>query len=317
MLAILLATALTVAAQGTAPPAPPAAQGDFAGLVEVGGRRLYLQCQGTGSPTVVLEAGYQSPASVWSDDLLELERPRTMVLAGVAGFTRVCLYERPGTALVIDDRLHSSRSDPAAQPRTAEAVVGDLHMLLQTAGVPGPYVLVGHSLGGAFVRLYAATYPAEVVGLVLVDAWSDGLQELFTPAQWAAYLRVQAVVPPEYAAYRDLERVDFAGASATLRQAVAAQPLPAVPLAVLAHSQPFALSEDQLGFSPEALEVAWRAAHERLATLVPRTRYSVAQESGHYIQLQQPALVIEAIRQVVAGVQAPDTWYDLAACCRE
>jgi pimeloyl-ACP methyl ester carboxylesterase len=100
-----------------------------------------------------------------------------------------------------------------------------------------------------------------------------------------------------------------------MRQAVAVQPLPAVPLAVLAHSQPFGLSEDQLGFSPEAFEVAWRAAQERLATLVPRARYSVAAESGHDIQLQQPALVIEAVRQVVAGVRDRATWYDLASCC--
>src|SRR5262249_16014130 len=155
-----------------------------------------------------------SPATVWSNDFFQPERPRTMVLQGVAADTRVCLYERPGTAAVLDDGLHPSRSDPVPQPRPAEAVVADLHTLLQTVGVPVPYVLVGRWLGGLFVRLYAATYPAEVVGLVLVDAWYEGLQELLTPEQWAAYLRVVSEVPPELAAYRDLEMIGFPAASA-------------------------------------------------------------------------------------------------------
>jgi pimeloyl-ACP methyl ester carboxylesterase len=316
VLALVLVTVAAVAAQGTVPPPRPAAQGGVAGLVDIGGRQPYLECQGTGSPTVILEAGYRSPATVWSDDLLQPERPRTMVLEGVAAATRVCLYERPGTAAVLDEGLHPSRSDPVPQPRSAEDVVADLHALLQTAGVPGPYVLVGHSLGGLFVRLYAASYPAEVAGLVLVDAWYEGLQERLTPGEWAAYVRVTSEVPPELATYRDLETLDFAAASAAIRQAAAAQPLPAVPLAVLAKGQPFGLSEDQLGFPPEALELAWRAAQERLATLVPRARYTVAAESGHYIQLQQPALVIEAVRQVVVGVRDRDTWHDLVSCCR-
>ena len=83
--AILLVTALTVAAQGTVAPALPAAQGDFAGLVDIGGRRLYLECQGTGSPTVVLEDGAGLGADAWSVDLDEPTRPRPMVLPTVAG----------------------------------------------------------------------------------------------------------------------------------------------------------------------------------------------------------------------------------------
>ena len=89
---------------------------------------------------------------------------------GVGAFTRVCVYDRPGTLLNAEDTAGRSRSDPAPLPRTAQDVVADLHALLRAARVPGPYVLVGHSLGGLCVRLYATTYPEEVAGLVLVDA---------------------------------------------------------------------------------------------------------------------------------------------------
>jgi pimeloyl-ACP methyl ester carboxylesterase len=293
-----------------------AASGNFAGLVDIGGgRHLYLECRGTGSPTVILEAGYRSPALVWTEDLAQPDAPRTMVFPGVATFTHVCAYERPGAAALLDGGLVTSRSDAVAQPRDARDVVADLHTLLHTTGVPGPYVLAGHSLGGLFVRLYAATYPDEVAGLVLVDAWSEGLETLLTPQQWNAYVQLNSAVPPELAGYSALETLDFAAVSGEMRQAKAATPLGAMPLAVLAHGQPFGLPEQELGFSPDALETAWSAAQRGLATLEPDARYFVAGDSAHYIQIDQPELVTEAIRQVVAGVRHPDTWSDLSSCC--
>ena len=109
----------------------------LAGRVDIGGRSLYLECRGSGSPTVVLVAGYRASGRYWTDDLLQPDAPQTMVLPGVAGFTRVCTYDRPGalaTAPVIDDdvgdpslseaeatagvKILPSRSDPVPQPRT-------------------------------------------------------------------------------------------------------------------------------------------------------------------------------------------------------
>lgn len=319
----MVANLLLVALSGGVPPtqaqeatpahAPalttPTATGDFAGLVDIGdGRRLYLECAGQGSPTVVLEAGYRSPATVWTDDLVQPDDPRTMVFAGVSRFTRVCAYERPGAAAVVANVLQPSRSDPAPMPRTAESVVADLHALLAAAQVPGPYVLVGHSLGGLFVRLYAATYPDEVVGLVLVDAWSEGLKELLTPEQWETYVTFNSVVPPQMADDATYETLDFAAASVAMASAAAAHPLPSLPLVVLAHGQPFGVPASGLGFSPEVLETAWRTAQEQLAVLVPDSRFVVAKKSAHYIQLQQPELVITAIQQVVNAVRDPGSW---------
>ena len=166
--------------------ATPEVDGHFAGLVDVGGRKLYFECEGAGSPTVILEAGFRTRADLWSDDLIQPDAPRTMVLPGVAEFTRVCAYDRPVTATVRDGELLTSRSDAVSMPRTAEEAVADLHALLEAASIPGPYVLVGHSFGGLFVRLYAATHPADVVGLVLVDAFSEAMEDEMTPEQWAA-----------------------------------------------------------------------------------------------------------------------------------
>jgi pimeloyl-ACP methyl ester carboxylesterase len=324
LLAIFLATSLTVVAQGSVPPAPaPAAQGDFAGLVDIGGRRLYLECQGTGSPTVVLEAGGFARGDFWTRDFHEPAGRRQMVLPAVAGFTRVCAYDRPGTFTEPDpgaDPLGPdflpSRSDPVPMPRTAREIVPDLHALLQAASVPGPYVLVGHSIGGIFVRMYASAYPDEIVGLVLVDSTPENVWQRFqaamTPTQWSAFERMQFSMESNDE-YPDLERLDQQAIVAQMRQVRAATPLRPMPLAVLAHGRPFdAPIPDWPG---EAMEQIMLETERDLATLVPRARFSIASQAGHNIHQDQPALVIEAIRQVVTGVRAPDTWYDLASCC--
>jgi hypothetical protein len=146
---------------------PGPATGEFAGLVDVGnGRKIYLECRGAGSPTVLFESGYRNDADIWS---AEIKPGSVTVFTEVAKFTHVCAYDRPGTLLDAD---HLGRSDPVEMPRTAQDLVSDLHILLQKAHIPGPYVLVAHSFGGIFARLYASTYPDEIVGMVLVDALS-------------------------------------------------------------------------------------------------------------------------------------------------
>jgi pimeloyl-ACP methyl ester carboxylesterase len=317
---LMLSLPIPVLAHSATPAAAPATMDDYAGLVDIGGRSLYLECHGTGSPTVILVAGYRASGRYWSDDLLQPDAPRTMVLPGVAEFTRVCTYDRPGTYASIGDDDLISRSDPIAQPRTAPEVVTELHALLQAAEVPGPYVLAGHSLGGFFARLYAATYPDEVVGLILVDAYSELLESVMSPEQWQALVRLNqglgadTVIP--IPGYGDVETIRFGADNAVMREAVAASSLQPMPLAVLAHGKPFALpADDAQGFSAAELEAFIRAENQEKAALVPDARYSVASESGHDIHQDQPELVIEAIRQVVAGVRNPDTWNDLSSCC--
>jgi len=218
----------------------------------------------------------------------------------------------------LNDNVRPSRSDPAPQPRTAPDAVADLHTLLGAAGVPGPYILAGHSLGGLFVRLYASTYPGEVVGLILVDAYSERLETLLKPERWAALVRFNTRSGTDTVesipGYGDLETIGYGKDNVVMRQAAATTPLGPMPLAVLAHTRPFALPEEE-GFSSDALESVLRAANKDLATLVPNARFFVAEDSGHDIHQDQPQLVTEAIRQVVTGVRDRATWYDLASCC--
>jgi pimeloyl-ACP methyl ester carboxylesterase len=118
-------------------------------MVDVGGYRLHINCTGSGSPTVVLESGWGDSSASWG-----------WVQPEVAKITRVCTYDRAGTGW----------SEASPQPRTAREYAIELHTLLANANEPGPYVLVGHSMGGFTVLVYAHDYPAEVSGLVLIDA---------------------------------------------------------------------------------------------------------------------------------------------------
>ncbi len=294
--------------------APVPTTGDFAGLVEIGdGRKMYLECRGSGSPTVILESGYRNDAEIWS---APLEPGMTTVFPQVAKFTRICAYDRPGTFL---DANHLSRSTAVPMPRTARDLVSDFHTLLQTAHVPGPYVFAAHSFGGIFARLYASTYPNEVVGMVLVDALSEKVKSGLTPEQWKLYVNFGFTKPtPGLEKYKEIETLDVNASLDQIEKAVAAQPIRPIPLFVLTQGQPFDLGPWQplpVDF-PAALNRAWHTGQDALATLAPNAKHTVATKSSHYIQIQEPQLVIDAIRDVVAAVRDPAVWKSVATMAK-
>jgi pimeloyl-ACP methyl ester carboxylesterase len=291
---LILVPSARVAAQAATPEPSlvSARSGTFDGPVDIGGRSLHLRCKGEGSPTVILEAGgFGTPSEVWR-----------VVMPQIAKQTRVCRYDRANN--------QTGRSDPAPTPRTAADIVAALHALLQAADVPGPYVLVGPSVAGLFVRLYAATYPEDVVGLVLVDPSHEEqptvLGALLTPEELALSQRLDFESgDPEGI----LTAESYPETLAQIREARRAAPLRPMPLVVLIAGQTEDLTES--GYSAHEQAVWWpltRVFGADLAALVPDGRLIVVEESGHSIHEDQPAVVVQAITDVVNAVRDPSSW---------
>ena len=288
LLIVALVNPLHVAVAG-------AAEGsNFAGLVDIGGgRKIYLECRGTGFPVVVLTSGTRGAHDDWTD-LIDSKNPagatkpsESAVFHQVSKFTRVCAYDRPGTTR--NDNTVTN-STPVRQPTTAQQGVADLHALLTAAKEPGPYVLVGHSWGGLIARLFASTYPDEVSSLVLVDPASEFLKSSLTPAQWATYIEATKKLIES----NGLEAPDHARTLGLLHSTPKVRTMPIVVLT----------SDKRFDFGAGGTETwpAWRTAQDRLAKLLNAKHVSDT-NSGHAIQMEQPQLVIDAIRQVLDAVR--------------
>jgi pimeloyl-ACP methyl ester carboxylesterase len=276
----------------TAPPTPPAAADLEAGAkVDIGGRALFLQCTARGDPavpTVILEAGLAADHTSWAQ-----------VQPAAAAHARVCSYDRAGLG----------QSDPGPTPRDAAAVSSDLAALLKSAAVPGPYLLVGHSFGGLFARRFAADYPADVSGVVLVDAvhedwWARALAALPPEAPddsqrlqgFRRFLTSEVADPA-----RNAEGVDIPATAAQVREAGS---LDARPLVVLTAGISDVLAP---GLPPEVqtkLDALLQDELPReLAGLSSDSTVVVVPDSGHNIPQQRPDMVVLAIQAVLAAVE--------------
>src|SRR5215510_4143342 len=218
--------------------------------VDIGrGRMMYIECHGSGSPTVLLISGTDTASDLWH--AADQKGPR--VYDDIQKTTRVCAYDRPG-APHLDQTF--SRSDPVPQPTSPQNGVNDLVALLKAADVPGPYVLVAHSFSGTIARVFAGEHPDEVKGIVFVDVLTPELRAQMTPEEWKIWKRINARPAKALAAYPDLERQDF---DETLDQTAAA--------AAKAHAGRRAHSQRQVHrCRPEAhpgdLRVWMRSAHQ-------------------------------------------------------
>jgi len=281
---------------------------DFSGLVDIGnGRNIYLECIGSGSPTVVLisggfEAGWIWKYALYSTDLVlespvdefsasrgDIQKLSRAVFPTSGKLTRVCNYDRPNTTLGndIEGERGGLTSTPVEQPHTVEQDVADLHALLAAAKVPGPYIFVAHSYGGFIAELYARIYPGEVAGRVLVDVTTAFLKDTLTEEQLQEMGESTSALNP---ANPDAERLRVLDAMDSVSNAPAP---PRVPV--------FLLSADKPGNqNPETLQLLQqiRLAHDMLAAELC-AKHMKRTNSGHHIFAEQPQLVNDAIREVV------------------
>jgi pimeloyl-ACP methyl ester carboxylesterase len=276
------------------------------------GRRIAFYCEGEGSPTVVFEAGAGNSAAIWSK-----------VQPAVARTTRTCAYDRAGYGA----------SDLDRSPRDAEHVEADLYEALQAAGEKGPYLLVGHSLGGFFMRLFATRHREEVAGMVLVDPMINGghapLMALapsyarYVTAIEAAYERclrptaeglmkpgnpIYAAcgspplgtpqTDPKHAMAGLLEQAGMAPSAAEVERAQV--PFGALPLIVLSRDP---LMDGGQAWPPaerDAYRHAWTEGHRAIAALSTEGVEREVRGADHGVHQTRPEAVIEAIEEVLA-----------------
>ncbi|GCE21503.1 alpha/beta fold hydrolase [Dictyobacter kobayashii] len=284
-------------------------------LVAVGGHRLHYLDMGQGGPTVVLDSGLGCSMLDWC-----------YVQPEVARFTRVCAYDRAGYGW----------SEPGPWPRDGQRIVDELLTLLTRANIPAPYVLVGHSLGGLHMQLFARQHPELVAGVVLVDAspfnqrqsvsrpawrkrllqqlrwqlfcWSSPLLARLGVVRIQKRLQRPKVGPTRYTPtvqpIAEAQRLRSTAFDWTLGEARAieqseaevrsAPPFPPVPLTVLAAANS----------STGALQQLWLQLQTEQALLSPESSLRIIEKSGHFIQIDQPDSVIQAIRDIVMHVRA-------------
>ena len=268
-------------------------------MVDVGGYRLHINCTGQGSPTVVIEAGWGDSSASWG-----------WVQPEVAKTTRICTYDRAGMGW----------SEASPQPRTAREYAQELHTLLVKANEPGPYVLVGHSLGGYTMRVYAHDYPGEVAGLVLIDPQNVSVADGTTPnpapkpgknslPSLMARIGVMRLLAGPLGSIQDLPEGDKQASTASavtprgvqtfldegkgmsegVAQARAVTTLGALPLIVLSR-----------GKDMDAESAASQARYLQLST---ESQHLIADQSGHRIMIEQPEAAIAAIVKMVSQLR--------------
>jgi pimeloyl-ACP methyl ester carboxylesterase len=281
---------------GTAASDDAADREDFARTFDIGGREMYLECTGDGTPTVILISGGGIAADLWDSPLGE----KPTVYPTIAEATRVCAYDRPGTTRARAEGGFS-RSDPVPQPVTPSRSATELHALLEAAGETAPFVLAAHSYGGLVARLYAHEYPEDVAGMVLVDSFSPELRDAMGDL-WPSWIAWNTTPGEIIEDYPDYERVDFDPA---LDEIVANRSIGPMPLVVLTADQPYP-APTQPGL-PADIHLVTRdaqdASQRQVALLVPGARHVTETDSGHDIMLENPVLVSDSILEVIAAVR--------------
>lgn len=278
-------------------------------MVDVGGYHLHINCSGNGGPTVVLDAGMGCNSLEWA-----------LVQSEIAKFAKVCSYDRAGYGW----------SDESSLERTSLNIAVELHTLLHNAEIPGPYILVGHSLGGANIRLYASKYPDEVIGIILVDsAHEDQLNKFPMPqvntnvALFFSYTglnRILSYLPENQEALKmfptDIQEMSLTqsrhtkfmktlfGEMVNIKKSFAqlrdAGNLHDKPLIVITAAK--RIHYDGTEYTEEQIEELWKDSRIQQKDLVSKStkgKQVIAEQSDHMITRHQPNIIVESVREIV------------------
>lgn len=272
-------------------------------ILPVADAMVHVYCVGEGAPAVVLDAGLGGNYLDW-----------TFVQARLGATHEACAYDRPGAGW-------SSRT---SRPRDAETMAEELHLAMRAAGVPTPFVLVGHSFGGLLSQNYLARFPADVAGLILVDSMHPQEFARFaaggvdvpldphsvlghTPAFAATYGLPRALWPlATRLAGADKARVFIVRemtAMLDIATAVDGEARPPRPARVLVHGD----REWDKAYPDGRMEAAWRTMQDDLATRFGAPPVTVVRDSGHQIALDDPGAVVSAIEAVARDAVPPST----------
>jgi pimeloyl-ACP methyl ester carboxylesterase len=262
----LAASERTVAPSTTVPVERPTETVDR--LVEVDHGKLHLRCHGEGPTTVLLLSGWDQGAEAWGP-----------FEGSVAEHARACAYDRFGTGT----------SDPAATNQTFATQVADLHAALDAAGEPGPYLVVGHSFGGAEAVTFAATYEQEVTGVVLIDASPDSW-----PSVVCSVPAYRGGCDLMHAPAQDGERLDVFPA---FEQVAKVASLGDLPLTVItaAHRNPEGISAQEQA----RLDRLWAEGEQRWAQRSSSSKVVTVDHTGHDIHLDQPQAVLHEVVELL------------------
>ena len=230
------------------------------------GHHLNMLIGGEVTPTVVFEAGFGAGLTSWST-----------VQSNIAKFARTVSYDRAGIG----------QSEAGPKPRAAKQIALELHTALQNAGIGPPYVLVGHSFGGIYVRVFADMYPKEVAGMVLIDPSQETFDDWTRTHQEAKRTALDEQIAKASQGVRD----ESAEVNTSYQQARAAKVPAGVPVILLT-----AMKDDTM---PAGVRKVWAEKHEEWIAKVPGGKHIVVENSGHFIQAEQPQVVIDPIKQVV------------------
>lgn len=254
--------------------ARPAGQRDE--LVDVDGTRFHARCDGAGETTVLLIPGFEASSDGWNS-----------VVPALAAETRVCTYDRPGTGT----------SDPPASTQTFETQAADLRSMLDTMGEPGPYVVVGHSFGGAQAIEFTDRFIDEVRALVLVDAspagWPDALCAVDGGTDAAAFLDTMCERWNDPA--NNVEHLDVFGAFGLAAEPPSLGTLPLTVITAVGRELPPDISDGER----DRLDAAWDAGQERWARMSSASLLLPVPDSGHYVQIDHPDLVVDEITRLL------------------